>query len=66
MSELLDPLPSDDREQPVVPREFTDEQYEWLADIAMHNPEIVERQIDERHLKFAKWLVEHGKLSEEL
>ena len=66
MSELIDPLPSDDREPSTTTSDLTEEEYELLADIALYNAEVTERQIDDRRLQFARWLVEHGKLSEEL
>lgn len=49
--------------------DFTVEEKERLLALCQHfsaHPEYLEFGIDERRLTFARWLVEHGKLSEDL
>lgn len=49
--------------------DFTAEEKERLLALCQHfssHPEYLELGIDERRLTFARWLVEHGRLSEEL
>lgn len=49
--------------------DFTAEEKERLLALCQHfsaHPEYLELGIDERRLTFARWLVEHGKLSENL
>lgn len=49
--------------------DFTPEEKERLLAVSQHfsaHPEYLESGIDERRLTFARWLVEHGRLSEDL
>ncbi|HLZ23768.1 MAG TPA: hypothetical protein VKQ30_16780 [Ktedonobacterales bacterium] len=49
--------------------DFTSDEKERLLALCQHfsaHPEYLESGIDERRLTFARWLVDHGKLSENL
>jgi hypothetical protein len=49
--------------------DFTTEEKERLLALCQHfsaHPEFLESGIDERRLTFARWLVEHGRLSEDM
>lgn len=49
--------------------DFTPDEKERLLALCQHfsaHPEYLEFGIDERRLTFARWLVEHGRLSENL
>lgn len=49
--------------------DFTAEEKERLLALCQHfsaHPEYMETGLDERRLTFARWLVEHGRLSEDL
>lgn len=53
----------------VTDDDFTPEEKERLLALCQHfssHPHYLEYGIDERKLTFARWLVEHGKLSEDI
>lgn len=45
---------------------LTQEECDFLANVALYSPEVTEREIDELRLEFARWLVTHGRLSEDV
>ncbi len=48
-------------------KNFTEEEVNRLADLRRNfhaHTEFLERVIDERRLEFARWLLDHGKLTE--
>jgi hypothetical protein len=44
--------------------DFTEQEMEDLADVALHNPEIRERNLSYLYLLWGRYLVDHGIVSE--